>query len=200
MASNYYQSGPSSGKTIEATVKWFNVTKGFGFISPKDGSEDVFLHASALEAAGLGAPSEGATIKCEVGPGKKGPQVTRILELSGNTSPLGARPPRMGGGDRDFGGGGGGGRRDSGGGGGGGGFHDDSGSMVGAMEVRGTVKWYSPEKGYGFVAAGDGGSDVFVHSNVVRRSGLQTLMPEQPVTLMVVTTQKGREARSVRTN
>ena len=135
MASNYYQSGASSGKTIEATVKWFNVTKGFGFISPKDGSEDVFLHASALEAAGLGAPSEGATIKCEVGPGKKGPQVTRILELSGNTSPLGARPPRMGG-DRDFGGGGGGGRSS-----GGGGFRDDdSASMAGATEVRGTVK------------------------------------------------------------
>jgi CspA family cold shock protein len=75
---------------------------------------------------------------------------------------------------------------------------DDAASLVGAVEVEGTVKWFSPERGYGFVAADDGGNDVFVHSEQVRRAGLPTLLPDQRVSLMVVTTQKGREARAVR--
>lgn len=165
-------------------MKWFNAQKGFGFVALSDGTE-AFLHVSALEQVGLGAPNEGATIKCEIGPGKKGPQVTRVIEVSaGGASPS---RPRFGGGP-----GGGGGRpapRQQ---------HDDPAALAGAIEVEGTVKWFSPERGYGFVAADDGGNDVFVHSEQVRRAGLPTLEPDQRVSLMVVTTAKGREARAVR--
>lgn len=172
-------SPPGSGKVVEGTVKWFNTQKGFGFVAVSDGTE-AFLHVSALEQAGLAAPGEGATIKCEVGPGKKGPQVTRVLEVSGGGAA--AARPRFGGGPgrpapRQ---------------------QEDAGSLVGAVEVEGTVKWFSPERGYGFVAADDGGADVFVHSEQVRRAGLPTLLPDQRLSLMVVTTQKGREARAVR--
>jgi cold shock protein len=45
------------------TVKWFNPTKGFGFIAPEDGSQDVFVHISAVERSGLGALSEGQRVK-----------------------------------------------------------------------------------------------------------------------------------------
>jgi CspA family cold shock protein len=176
-------SPPGSGKVVEGTVKWFNAQKGFGFVAVSDGTE-AFLHVSALEQVGLGAPSEGATIKCEIGPGKKGPQVTRVIEVSGGGTA--APRPRFGGGP------GGGGRpapRQQ---------YDDPAALAGAVEVEGTVKWFSPERGYGFVAAADGGNDVFVHSEQVRRAGLPTLLPDQRVSLMVVTTQKGREARSVR--
>ncbi|MEQ8603300.1 MAG: cold-shock protein [Marivibrio sp.] len=54
------------------TVKWFNATKGFGFIEPQDGSKDVFLHISAIERAGLSAPAEGQKVQFDVEPGRDG--------------------------------------------------------------------------------------------------------------------------------
>ena len=54
------------------TVKWFNATKGFGFIAPEDGSKDVFVHISAIERAGLGTPREGQRVNYEVRPGRDG--------------------------------------------------------------------------------------------------------------------------------
>ncbi len=48
------------------TVKWFNTTKGFGFIAPEDGGKDVFVHISAVERAGLGTLAEGQTVSYDV--------------------------------------------------------------------------------------------------------------------------------------
>jgi CspA family cold shock protein len=54
------------------TVKWFNPTKGFGFIQPDEGGKDVFLHVSALERAGLQAPPDGQKISYELEEGRDG--------------------------------------------------------------------------------------------------------------------------------
>ncbi|MDP6351788.1 MAG: cold-shock protein [Alphaproteobacteria bacterium] len=54
------------------TVKWFNATKGFGFIEPEDGSADVFVHISAVEQAGFNTLNEGQRIKFDIAPGKGG--------------------------------------------------------------------------------------------------------------------------------
>ncbi len=54
------------------TVKWFNPTKGYGFIEPEDGSKDVFVHISAVERAGLSNLREGQKIQFEVVPGRDG--------------------------------------------------------------------------------------------------------------------------------
>ncbi len=54
------------------TVKWFNSTKGFGFIQPDAGGNDVFLHISALERAGLAAPADGQKIEYELEKGRDG--------------------------------------------------------------------------------------------------------------------------------
>lgn len=56
----------------KGTVKWFNSTKGYGFIEPADGSKDVFVHISAVERAGLPGLAEGQAISYEVVPGKNG--------------------------------------------------------------------------------------------------------------------------------
>ena len=56
----------------QGTVKWFNTTKGFGFIMPQDGGNDVFVHITAVEHAGLKALNEGQRIQFEVEPDKKG--------------------------------------------------------------------------------------------------------------------------------
>lgn len=63
---------------ITGTVKWFNKTKGFGFISPEDGSKDVFVHISAVEASGLDTLIEDQVVNMETEMSQKGPQATKI--------------------------------------------------------------------------------------------------------------------------
>ncbi len=62
------------------TVKFFNVTRGFGFISPEDGSKDVFVHISAVEQAGMSQLTEGPKVNFEVQPDARGPKAVNIQE------------------------------------------------------------------------------------------------------------------------
>ena len=57
---------------IKGTVKWFNSVKGYGFISPEDGSKDAFVHISAVESAGLSGLQEGQKVEFELVPGRDG--------------------------------------------------------------------------------------------------------------------------------
>jgi CspA family cold shock protein len=60
------------------TVKWFNESKGFGFISPDDGSKDVFVHFSAIASEGFRTLAEGQKVTYEVENGPKGPQAANV--------------------------------------------------------------------------------------------------------------------------
>ena len=60
------------------TVKWFNDSKGFGFIAPSDGSEDIFVHFSAITADGFRTLAEGQTVEFEVQQGPKGLQAANV--------------------------------------------------------------------------------------------------------------------------
>ena len=60
------------------TVKWFNAEKGFGFITPDDGSQDLFAHSSAIEAKGYRSLEEGQRVEFDVAQGPKGPQASAI--------------------------------------------------------------------------------------------------------------------------
>ncbi len=63
------------------TVKWFNPTKGFGFIEPEDGSKDAFVHISAVERAGLSTLSEGQKVSYEIQPGQQGKSSAENLSV-----------------------------------------------------------------------------------------------------------------------
>ncbi len=157
------------GPVVEAKVKWFNATKGFGFVAPVDGSPDVFLHMAALEAAGMQAPTEGATLLCEIGTGKKGPQVVRVVQAGA----AGARPQS----------------RPS---------NDSLPDVEGGTEVVCRVRWYCGVRNYGFLVPEDGSDDVFVDAATLRRSRVMSLDADQRVASMVVAAPRGREARAVR--
>jgi CspA family cold shock protein len=161
---------------VDATVKWFNAAKGFGFVELADGSGDVFLHAAVLEAAGHAAVDPGATMSVQVGAGQKGRQVTAVLSVDASSAVAERRPmrpsPRPTGGRERY---------------------DPST----AVTVEGTVKWFRADKGFGFVVGDDGGKDIFLHIKTVQRSGLDGVDEGQRVSLQVVDTPKGREAISV---
>ena len=65
----------------EGTVKWFNATKGYGFVTPDDGSPDVFVHFSAIDGTGYRELIEGERVEFEQTQGQKGPQATKVRKL-----------------------------------------------------------------------------------------------------------------------
>jgi cold shock protein len=153
-------------RRIEAKVKWFNASKGFGFVTMTDGSPDAFLPMAILRRAGYEDVREGASITCDVGAGAKGPLVTSVIsiDLSTATAP---------------------------------GFVGDRRGARPSSSLEGAVKWFEPEKGYGFISPDGGGKDVFIHITALRRSGLEGLAPGQRVRVEVVDGRKGLEADSI---
>ncbi|HXE16732.1 MAG TPA: cold shock domain-containing protein [Stellaceae bacterium] len=184
-----YQQGMGDSQRLSGKVKWFNRSKGFGFVIPNDGSGDVFLPLAVLERAGFNEAPDGASVVFDCVHGAKGRAVASILELDTSTAqprpPRGDRPDRGGG----FGGGGFGGRRER---------NDHMDEPTGPTEsLDGVVKWYDPQRGFGFILPNDGGKDIFVHVTALRRSGIDTLEPGQAVRMQVGQARRGREASSI---
>src|SRR5260221_3713867 len=77
---------PPNGRQVEARVKWFNSAKGFGFVTPADGTQDAFLPMAILRRAGFDDVREGASITCEIGSGAKGPLVVTVMSIVNSTA------------------------------------------------------------------------------------------------------------------
>ena len=87
------------GFQTEAVVKWFSLTKGFGFVAPVDGSSDAFIHSSVVSRAGLRDVAEGTKLLVQVGDGAKGRQVLNIVQVLGISEVMpqsNPRPPATG--------------------------------------------------------------------------------------------------------
>jgi cold shock protein len=164
-----------SGPPVRATVKWFSPEKGFGFVVLEEGSGDAFLHAGAVERSGHD-PADlltGATLLIRVGLGQKGPQVSEVIEVDKSTATVPPRPNT------------------------GSGLAEGPTDGGRAGKMTGTVKWYSPEKRFGFIAVEGGRREVFVHATALQRSGLHDLAEGQRVVVEATEGRKGLEAVSV---
>ncbi|MDE0173256.1 MAG: cold shock domain-containing protein [Defluviicoccus sp.] len=167
--------GPAPGQPVRALVKWYVPAKGYGFLTPEDGTGDLFCHAAVVEASGREALPQGAAVTCEVARGEKGPQVSRIVSVE----PVPKRefhavngPPSV---SHETA------------------WHDREPAGP-SVEVLGTVKFYDPVRGFGFVVPDEGGREVFVHMSALARSGLDDLQPGQRVSAWVKEVPRGLQA------
>ncbi|MCY3673037.1 MAG: cold-shock protein [Alphaproteobacteria bacterium] len=171
--------GPAGpGRELRALVKWFDPAKGYGFLEPEDGSADLFCHLSTVQASGRETLPQGATVTCGTGQGDRGPQVSRILSVEPPAAGSGpverSRPSRAG-------------------------YSNVQGGPPPSadMELPGTVKFFDPARGFGFVVPDAGGREVFVHSSVLFRSGMTDLEPGQRVFVRAENVPRGLQATTI---
>ena len=156
---------------VAGAVKWFDATRGFGFLVDEGGLGDVLVHFSVLREHGRRTLPEGARVVCMAARRDRGLQARSIqtIDLSTATGPDADIVARRAA-DRV----------------------DPAGLVdsAGAFEPV-TVKWFNRLKGYGFVVRAGDAEDIFVHMETVRRAGLSELLPEQILRARIAGGRKG---------
>ena len=158
--------------SASGTIKWFDVTRGFGFAVADDPTlGDILVHFSVLEPHGRRSLPEGSRVETRSVRRGRGYQAREIvaIDTSGAVEEPAPRPPRPA---------------------------SDRVDPVALLDNAGpfeatTVKWFNRLKGYGFLVRVSDGADIFVHMETLRRAGLDAVSPDQRLRARVVTGLKG---------
>lgn len=152
----------------QCKLKWFNESKGFGFVIPEGRpDQDAFVHVSALQKNGITHLGQDAVLSCTIKETENGLFVDRVVALV-DVGDVDAHKVKIP-------------------------LPPDAGDVY---ELRGRVKWFRADKGYGFVAGQDGMKDIFIHQTCLRRNGLneEDFKKGLGVLMMVRDVDQGREA------
>ena len=155
---------------ISGTIKWFDASKGYGFIVPDNGWPDVLLHVTVLRRDGYQTAYEGARLVVECVQRAKGYQAFRILSMDESTAihPAQMLPART----------------------------HVTVTPTSGLE-RAQVKWFNRLRGFGFLTMGEGTPDIFVHMETLRRFGMTELRPGQYVLVRYGPGSKGMMAAEI---
>lgn len=158
-------------REVAGTVKWFDPVKGFGFIVDDRGGPDILLHANVLRNFGQGSVADHAQIRVRVQVTPRGAQAVEVLEIA---PPEGEEVAPI----EDLG--------------------DNTPDEIAALPLEpARVKWFEKAKGFGFANVFERDEDVFIHMEVLRRSGFADLSPGEAVCLRVIEGKRGRMAAQV---
>src|SRR5436309_1147351 len=156
---------------LSGVIKWFDVSKGYGFIVPDNGLADILLHVTCLRRDGFQVAYEGARVVVEVLQRPRGLQAFRVLSMDDSTAvhPAQMPPPRT---------------------------HVTVTPTSGFERAQ--VKWFNRLRGFGFLTRGEGTPDILVHMETLRRFGLTELRPGQYLLVRFGPGPKGLMAAEVR--
>ncbi|MDF1855433.1 cold shock protein [Pseudooceanicola sp.] len=153
-------------------VKWFDATRGFGFVLADNGGPDILLHANVLRNFGQGSVVEGARVAMMVQRSPRGVQAAEVLSIA---PPAGTSPMTL-----EL-------------------FEEFDASDIASVPLQpARVKWFDKNKGFGFANAFGCATDIFVHIEVLRASGLADLAPGEAVGLRALPGARGLIAVEIR--
>ncbi|WP_135504894.1 cold-shock protein [Roseovarius aestuariivivens] len=158
-------------RQVHGHVKWFDPVKGFGFVVADEGGPDILLHANVLRNFGQSSVADRAGVELKVTRTERGVQAVEVLRID---------PPQ----DTESGG-----------------LADlqdiDPEELRAAPLQPARVKWFDKGKGFGFANTFGSEADVFLHIEVLRRSGLADLQPGEALAIRVIEGKRGRMATEV---